>query len=85
VSPTTILYSFIHSFILIETVPYYRYKVDVAIYLLENDANVADAVRILHGLDTRYGIHNIIQVHCLRVMIWAVGLCRVSITEPLVG
>lgn len=30
-----------------------KYKVDIAIYLMENDANVADAVTALDGLDNR--------------------------------
>jgi hypothetical protein len=31
-----------------------RYKVDAAIYLMEHDANVADTVKVLAGLDKRY-------------------------------
>jgi hypothetical protein len=31
-----------------------RYKVEAAIYLMEHDANVADTVKVLDGLDNRY-------------------------------
>lgn len=53
---------------------YHRYKVDISIYLLERGANVADTVRILHGLDTR----------CVRRVL-AMVICSYSYSYLYIG